>query len=509
MSCTVATRLKPRDWATLIIFAMLLFGGSLLCGCPLSVTEIGFVQTSQTMWNTGDWLVPRRSGGPWLESAPLAQWLSAVSWGLFGVEGRIWPLRLPATLASIGTIVIVTQIAARWFGRATGMLSGLILATAGAFAGQAWRATDIPLLTLLCTATLAMFAMLEQARGARTFIAQQLWPSWLTGRSWPMLAFFGLLGLTNLAGPLWLGPICVSVPIVGCLIWNWDSQRSGRYLWLWGWLFAIVIAFGWPCRIAQQFPDAWEFWAFDWRVRFVGQEAVAGAAVSKPIWFYGAALPWLLVPWSLIVPAGIWMTRHEALAERYSPQRFLWCWGALWPIVASFAPGKQALWLLPSLPAWSMLSALGLLWLRERMVEWPDWAKRPWLLGTVVVGPLLLWVTFARFALGTDHGTPLWLCLAPVTVVICVWQWGSADFLRVTRAIFVSLATLYLVAFCEFGQRPDTSRQANLLRSPSETAQLDNSLLSPRQTKYPDVGSLANRRIQFSSAPSREAQMRR
>ena len=71
------TRLESRDIALLSLFCGLLFGAGLVLGGELSWSEAVVPQTARTMVADGDWLVPKRGAGPWLEGAPLAQWLTA------------------------------------------------------------------------------------------------------------------------------------------------------------------------------------------------------------------------------------------------------------------------------------------------------------------------------------------------------------------------------------------------------------------------------------------------
>jgi 4-amino-4-deoxy-L-arabinose transferase-like glycosyltransferase len=472
------TRLERRDFASLALFCMGLFGLGMFSGGELAWSEAVVPQTARTMLSDSDWIIPKRGSAPWLEGAPLAQWMTATVWSLFGGEGRVWPLRLPSLLCSIGTVLLTAALATRWFGRVCGLLSGLSLATASQFAGQAWRANDIMLLTLLATAALAMFAHCELPRGEAQESRRHVWPEWIGGRPLRWLCLFLLLGATNLSGPLWLGPMCVAFPIAGFLVWNWDTQRLQRFGWLWGWLAAFTVGLMWPLLVAARLPEALPFWTFDLRMRWAGEDAGFGAAIAKPMWYYATILAFVLAPWSLVVPAGFWQTRHEAIAERYSPQRFVWCWALVWPLFASLIPGKSPQYLLPSLPAWSMLAAFGLQWLRERIREWPEWCRRPLPLMVALVMPLTVWLWLARMAIGDRQGTPLWLWLRPPVAAWCVWNLHRLDFRRTAQAMFLSLAILYAVSFTETGLRrePQLRADAAFLRQAREAVPSDSEL---------------------------------
>jgi 4-amino-4-deoxy-L-arabinose transferase-like glycosyltransferase len=460
------SRLDRYDLLLLLLVSAGLFGCGIVFGGELLWSEAIVPQTARTLRQSERWLIPERAGGPWLEGAPLAQWITVLLWSLIGGSERAWTARLPSLFAACGTVLLTASLAARWFGRSIGLLSGLVLATCSQVAGQAWRADESSLLTCLVTAALTLFARAELPGRPKDLPGRGTWPEWLGARPLRTLAFFVMLGATNLTGPLWLGPLCALVPIGAYLLWNWDAQRWARIAWLWGWLLAGAIALAWPLAVAMRIPDAWQFWEFDWQVRWSGEENGTGSLLVKPFWFYLACLPWVLAPWSLFIPAGVWMTRHEALAERYSPQRFVWCWGMSWPLLASVAPGKSLAYLLPSLPAWSILMSFGLLWLRDRIVEWPDQARRPWPLMVVVVLPLTCWLWLARSAVGGWRGAPLWLWLCPPMAAWCVWNLRQSNFQQTARAMFGSLALLYVVGFAESGWRrdPRVRADATLLR---------------------------------------------
>ena len=85
-----------------------------------------------------------------------------------------------------------------------------------------------------------------------------------------------------------------------------------------------------------------------------------------------------------------------------------------------------------------------------------------------------------RRCFGGSRGTPLWLCLCPIAVAMCVWQWRRANFHHAARAIFASLAVLYVVGFWEFGQRAETL-------SVTSKAIRHTPVQSPFLAKYPEL----------------------
>jgi 4-amino-4-deoxy-L-arabinose transferase-like glycosyltransferase len=79
--CTLAgeTRLERRCGILLSLFCAGLFGLGMLNGGELSWSEAVVPQSARTMLGDGDWMTPKRGSAPWLEGAPLAQWLTAIT----------------------------------------------------------------------------------------------------------------------------------------------------------------------------------------------------------------------------------------------------------------------------------------------------------------------------------------------------------------------------------------------------------------------------------------------
>src|SRR5438105_2638891 len=137
------------------------------------------------------------------------------------------------------------------------------------------------------------------------------------------------------------------------LIWNGDLRRITYYLWFWGWLAFVAVAVAWPLAAYSRYPDVVDLWLFD----HVGRLDGAYQAISEPFWYYLKVLPSEIAPWTLVIPIGLWLTRARALHTRYSPERFLWCWAILTPLVFSIPSGKHHHYLLHCLAPWAVLAA--------------------------------------------------------------------------------------------------------------------------------------------------------
>ncbi len=429
--------LSRGDFRLLIAFCLLFFGFSLIGGRPLTMHEGVLPQTAREMFVDHDWVVPKNGGRPWLESPPLPQWCTVAIATLFGHCDQVWIVRIgPACMATI-SVMLVASMAAGWFGRRIGLLSGLVLATVYEFTQYAWLAEDEIYLCALVTLAVAWFVRIEffqrlsAAPGSRNFFGT---------RPAGLLVLFLLLGMTNLAKGLLFGTVMALVPVAGFLLWNADWRRISFYFWCWGWLAFVVIAAAWPIAACLRFPDVPDLWLFDHKGRLDG----AYQAISQPIWYYLKVLPGEIAPWTIVVPFGLAMTARAAVRQRYSPERFLWCWALMTPAVFSIPSGKHHHYLLHCLAPWAVIAAIALVRLREKILAWPARLRNPLnsLATLALPGVVALWLLRAKIP-----GPPGFVSLLAVvwTVTVVGLSWAVAH-----RNIRIAGGTLFGVVACGY-----------------------------------------------------------
>ncbi len=433
---------NARDYLLLTAFCFILFGVSMVSDRPLSVHEGVLPESAREMFADGDWVIPKRAGAPWLENPPLPQWVTVGLASLFGRCDTLWIVRLGPTLAGTLIALATAWMASRWFGRTVGLLSGFILATTCELTRYAWLAEDEIYLAAVVTLAVALFVKLEFSADGSPSPSERrgMLRSVLGGRSWWMLAFFVALGMTNLVKGLAFGTVMVLIPIGGFLLGTADWRRVRRYVWLWGWLAFSVTALAWPIAAYRRFPGVLELWNYDLGGRLSGEYA----AINEPLWYYPVNLLWMLAPWTLMLPTAFWVTRKTALWSRTSPERFLWCWALLVPIVFSIPGGKHHHYLLHAIVPWAVLASFGVLRVRTWTLNWPVWARNPWtgLASIAVPGIVAVWILGDRLAGPSWMPTAIMLVL-PVFAV--TWLYGMLhDNVHVASStLFVSLGMLY------------------------------------------------------------------
>ncbi len=330
-------------------------------------------QTTREMLASGDWIVPTGGGFPWLERPPLPQWVTAAICAPLGACDTVWAMRLPAHLAGVVIVLIVAHLTAVWFGRATALMAGVMLATMFEFVSYAWLAEADIFLAVVVTGAVAVFGIRET--GARESSSRLL------------LAFFVLLGLTNLAKGLLFGAVLVLAPVTAWLLWDrrvtgtWLRARS--YLWGPGWLLCAAIAISWPLAAYLRYPDVLALWRFDLLGRLDGSYA----AITEPWWYYLAMWPGAVAPWTPLAAAGLFLASRDGRFGRDPRYRLLLVWAVVPLLLLSAASGKHHHYMVQALAPWAMLSALAGRWLWQRLPRALR-ARPVWIGGTAAIATI-------------------------------------------------------------------------------------------------------------------------
>jgi 4-amino-4-deoxy-L-arabinose transferase-like glycosyltransferase len=446
-------RMARCDVLVLIGFCLVLFGISLVGGRALTMHESVLPQCTREMRENHEWLIPTSGGRPWLHRPPLPHWVMLAVTAPLGAVDAAWKVRLAPLVMSTCVVLMTAWLAGRWFGRNLGLLSGLVLATAFQFTRYAWLAEEDTTLCAAVTATVTLFAYLEFF--APDHSAQQgVVRRWFGWHGWPLMGFFTCLGLTNMAKGLIFGPLLATVPIALFLVSTLEPRRLQKYFWAWGWLATAIAGGLWPAYVYLNYPDVLDMWIYDYGGR------LNGGYIGEPWWYYWATLPWALLPWTPLVIAGLAITFRKAWLARSLPERFLWCWSVGTVAFFSIPDGKHHHYLVPCLPPWAMLGALGLAWARQRIVAWESPLKSPSLAAAVVGlgGGLALWMLRAKIP-GPDWIVPLGMLLLPMATFLLAWAWQQPHAIRGGVVAFAVLVAVYGAGYVYVGRYLEHGRE--------------------------------------------------
>lgn len=455
-------RTRAADYAVLLAAAALLTLPNLGGPSLWDVDEGVNAEAAREMREAGSWVVPTFNFELRTAKPVMLYWLQRASYAAFGVSE--WSARLPSVLAGWLTVLLTYELAGRMFGRPTGLLAGLVLASAVEFCVLAHAATP--------DATLLLFTVL-------TYLA-----FWLGhengGRSWwvPAAAACGLAALTK-------GPVGVVLPgLVFLLYFSWNRE-PGRLLDRrlgWALLTLLLVAGPWYGLVSAETRGAWA------KAFFLNENINRALTPMEdhrgPVFYHAAALLVLFAPWSAFIGATVWYGVKAARAPRPHPpgspslpekgegetgdlrtsgspppevrsgvraHRFLLCWVAAYLTVFSLVSTKLPNYVLPLYPALAVLTARFLVRWRDGDLAVPRWLM-PAGVGAVALvgvavgaGLLVAGGAVAVAGVRTFPGLDRWAVVGLVPLAgaaALAWRLRAGN-----RAGFVRAAAVAAVAF--------------------------------------------------------------
>ncbi len=346
-----------RDTLALVVICLLtLFAG---LGAPaITDSDEGFyAESAREMVETGDWLTPHFNYSYRFQKPVLYYWLAATAYTVVGVSEAA--ARFPAALSGLGLALITFACARRWYGRQTGLLAGVIIATSFGLVAIARQALpDLTLALFLTMSTWAgLVAWLDPPPG------DGLAP--LTNRErlgWAVLAAVGAAGALLTKGPIGLAlPALVVGPLVAWEYWSGRSQPRLRLSHV-ALCLAVLFMLGAPWYLAMTLEHGTAYLDRFFIGENLNRFATARYNDPRPAWYYLPIVLSGMLPWSpfmlLWVPAMKRMTR-TGVARAVAGGRLAW-WAAAPLIFYTLSVGKQPRYILPVLPPLAILLALAI-----------------------------------------------------------------------------------------------------------------------------------------------------
>lgn len=311
------------------------------------------------------WMVPLLKGEIRLQKPPLAYWCTAVLYCLLGFSEAATRLA-PALLGFCSTFLIY-DLARMLLGRRRAWFAGLIWVSTQVIPDQFRLAMADPYLaffSLLCIWAWVRVAMKNVSRsGPDLSAATSSLPTLL------ILYFSLALGLLAKGPPLFVHVVAAIALFHFCYRRKIPGQVPGHAI---GLTLLLLVALPWPIYVMRHVPNAVELWRYE----SVG-ELSDNVENARAWWFYLPNLPVIALPW-LIVWAASWvrvLRCHRIPMVRIgnpsrAPVRYVLLWpkrtrlfGALWlglmVIFFSIVHLKKTPYLLPDMPAQTLLMAQG------------------------------------------------------------------------------------------------------------------------------------------------------
>lgn len=367
------------DVLTIAAFCAFLFFFGLGAIGLTGADEPRYAQVAREMLARHDWITPVLYGKPWLEKPILYYWEAMLAYKIFGVID--WAARLPSAF-SASVMVFAVFFVLRRIRPAAAMDAAIMTAATAACIGFSRAAsTDMPLAAMFTIAMLGWFAAAveglskplagsralpviatDQPEGAGHSSALR-WSA--ATRAW-LLGFYFFLALATLAkGPIAPALAGLVILIYAALTRTWKVIAAT--LWWPGILVFLAIAMPWYIAVQHANPQfAREFFLEQNLARF-GTNLYRH---KQPFWYYVPVLAAALAPWVVCaIAAFVSLFRINVLkssdhkgtqrnTKETGLQMFLFVWAVVPVIFFSVSQSKLPGYILPAIPAWTLLLAL-------------------------------------------------------------------------------------------------------------------------------------------------------
>jgi 4-amino-4-deoxy-L-arabinose transferase-like glycosyltransferase len=357
------------------LFASLIFLGCIVSP-PGLMDDVDAVQAqiARNMLTSGDWVIARLDGVPYLEKSPLIYWLVAISYRIFGVHD--WAARIPVALAAILLAWVVWRYG-RWaFCAVAGFYAGVVLATCvGLFLFTRIQIPDVMLTLCVCMAFWAFQRALDEDEQH-----PRLWAAVLAASLGVGVMFKGLIAVVAPVGGVLLY-LAATRQILSPAVWKRLHIFTGA-------LIILGIAAPWHLLATLRMPPYFnftmhsgpgEYHGFFW-FYFINEHVLRFLNLRYPrdyntvprLAFWLLHLLWLF-PWSAFFPAVTGLGFKPV--DRAGRTRLLaLCWTAFLLVFFSFSTTQEYY----SMPVYPGLALL----LGSAMASEGRWVR----IGTQLVG---------------------------------------------------------------------------------------------------------------------------
>ena len=355
------------------------------------------------MSRTGNVIIPRLAGLPFVEKPPLSPAVAAGFARLLGpVVGYTGAIRLSTAMWGLGCLAATFLLTRRLYDRNRALLACVILSTMVGFVeNMHWIRVD---------AALAFFVI------ASVWCLVEVY---LGGRRWYCLPA-GLLGAGAFLSKGVIGPLLIGIGWLGLAIpWFAARRRPSADLFIVQHLLALlafmVPAGAWMVMLRRQGgPELWHQWFYENHFgRLTGSATALGHIRTNPFYYLRTlvlyTLPWL----PALAPALAGTVRDLRARRAIGPARvFLLTWSAGALALLTISKTKRDMYLTPMLPALAALCVDG-------------WAGAPprWLRSFANI-----WIGLCLLVLAASFLSPAWAGLltarAPQKMVSALRDFG-------------------------------------------------------------------------------------
>jgi 4-amino-4-deoxy-L-arabinose transferase-like glycosyltransferase len=373
----------PLSKTMLALLAVVFVGPGLLSHDPWKSLDAITIEIAHQMAVTGDWLVPRLAGEPWMSQSPLYPWVGALLGMLLGplipFHGAV---RLASALFMLAALACVYFAARGWYG-----------AEAAQEGDPQARRTPAVSAMLLLVGSVGLFVHAHEATPELATLAAVagLLAASAHAIAAPLRAGLGAgiaLGATLLGtGPVVTVALFVALVATWLVSPEWRNARGALFLVV-GAVVGAALAAAWLVPLAMRDAGLLEQW---WR-----EAVIPEGGLLENLRYYLVTLSWSSFPSWLFVPWTLWMRRRRLRAAGvFLPLAAVI---ALYVGLAVVGPARE-LYAILMLPALALLAAPGALTLRRGAAAAFDWYG----VMTFSLFVVLVWVGYCALAFGVPR----------------------------------------------------------------------------------------------------------
>lgn len=387
----------------------------------LTPDEARHAEIAREMFLEGNWLAPRIYGEPYYDKPALFYWLTGSSLWLFGPSA--WAARLPSVAGALFSIVMTSMWVRNAWGIGAARWTTVLLGTTLFFVAVGRYVVIDMLLTAALTGALSWLGLVLNDPDKKRPV-------------WPMYA-------CTAVGVLAKGPVALVVVAGVAVVAAAFERRPSLLLRLHPFRGALLIAaLAGPWYAAAYATDPTYIETFLWQHNFARYALPGALAHQEPWYFYLLALPIVLLPWSILLPAAL----AAAWISPSAGARHAIAWATVVVGFFSFSQTKIPTYVLSAFPPLLALTAVYVDDVLTRRVEMPramEFAAVGWtvLAATIAVGGSV-WMVIESPSSWTR---PI---LAAPAVAIALWTYRHArDSAALAAAIAGSSLALIAVVY--------------------------------------------------------------
>ena len=383
------------------------------------------------MANSGDFVVPRLNGKPFLEKPPLYFWATSTAFSLFGQNN--FSARLPSAISAIAGVLLVFFLTRKMgFSVPAASLSSLVLATSGEYWSIGRRCLVDMTLTFFITAAMACFYL--------AIISKKHWILWGLGFVVSLalgILSKGLIGMAIPAGAI----VCWLILERNFSLRPWILFVCGSMLcfipaalWIWMLCNDLGTSAVYDAMIANNFG------------RFTGDYAQHVA----PFYYYLVKFPGQFMPWALFLPLTVVLLyKNGQISKKQNPSLFLLCWLLVPFILLSVAAGKRGLYLLPLYPAAAILVGHAISTVLKKKKDFTNWFTIPTSILTVTT--IIVPIVFTALSIYNKQPVMVWPLVLIPGLSLGIWAYfrlSKKQFVDLFRILSVALLVIYVTLDC-------------------------------------------------------------